>query len=276
MSDDVVVVAGRYRLVTRVGAGGMGIVWQARDELLRRPVAIKCARVNDPQSVERLKVEAAIAAGFDSPHIVTVHDVRVEDDTWWLVMEYVESRSLRQLMTDSGHVLTPARVAWIGWQIAEALREVHAHLVVHGDVTPENILVTANGTAKLADFGISRALGAEGTRTEGGMVQGKPRYLAPEVVRGEGAGRASDVFSLGASLFAALEGHSPYGRSDDVQTLLGRARDGRIDRPVASGELGPLLSELLRVRPTRRPEPGDVVRRLRTMAPPDDVPAPGA
>ncbi|MFI1379944.1 protein kinase [Embleya sp. NPDC020886] len=265
---------GRYRLLARIGAGGMGIVWRAWDELLRRPVAIKCARVNDPQSVRRLRDEAAIAASFDSPYIVTVFDLVVEHDTWWLVMEYVESRSLGQCMARPGQRPTPAWVASIGWQIAEALREVHAHSVVHGDVTPENILVTADGTGKLADFGISRALGAAGTGPRDRALHGKPGYLAPEVARGREVGRASDMFSLGASLFAVLEGQGPYGSADDPRTQWRRAREGRIDKPVASGELTELLQELLRVRPGRRPGPADVAARLRALTSPDDTTTP--
>ncbi|WP_126639052.1 serine/threonine-protein kinase [Embleya hyalina] len=266
---DEFVGAGRYRLLARIGAGGMGVVWQAWDELLQRRVAIKCARVNDPRSMGRLKEEAAIAARFDSPHVVRVHDLVVEGDTWWLVMEYVDSHSLGQLIARSEQRPTPAQVASVGWQIAEALRVVHAHRVVHGDVTPENILVTADGTGKLVDFGISRALGADGTRTRDGSVWGKPRYLAPEVARGRGAGRASDVFSLGASLYAALEGHTPYGDSDDPHVLLRRARSGNVDRPTASGEPARLIAELLHTRPGHRPEPAEVSRRLRALSSPD-------
>ncbi|OPC84662.1 hypothetical protein B4N89_30420 [Embleya scabrispora] len=259
--------AGRYELSTQIGSGGMGLVWLAKDTELHRPVAIKCARLNDVGSADRLREEARIAARFSSAHIVNVYDTLVEDDTWWLVMEYVPSRSLAQIIREQG-LFVPEQAMWIGHQVARALQVVHRHGVVHGDVTPENILVTGEWVAKLADFGISRALGAGGTGVGPGVAQGKPRYLAPEVVRAGRAGRASDMFSLGATLFAAIEGCSPYGATEDPITFVERAVEGLIDPPTRAGPLTRILTELLSVEPTLRPDATHVAERLAGASPP--------
>ncbi|MEU6854104.1 serine/threonine-protein kinase [Actinacidiphila alni] len=261
-------VAGRYVLLERIGAGGMGVVWRANDRRLNRMVALKCARLDDERAVERLKAEARNAASLHHPHIVAVFDHVEDDEGCWLVMEYVPSRSLAQILAEDGP-LPPEGAAAIGWQIADALEAAHVRGVVHGDVTPENILVTDEGIAKLADFGISRVTWTDATQQSiTGGVQGKPRYIAPEVANGEPVTRASDRFSLGASLFAAVEGRSPYGEAAHPMAFIGRAMAGRIEEPVRAGRLTGALTALLRLEPGSRPVAGDTRRALGDIAPP--------
>lgn len=256
----------------------MGIVWQAHDELLDRRVAVKCARPDDERAAQRLKKEARNAARLHHPNIVSVFDF-IEGgfgdggDVCWIVMEYVPGASLAGLVRERGP-LSPEEAAAIGCQIAAALAKSHAEGVVHGDVTPENILVTGDGVAKLTDFGISRALWSEVTMTVTGGVQGKPPYLPPEVARGGTADRKSDIFSLGASLFAAVEGQSPYGEASHPMAYVARAIDGSIETPHRAGPLGEPLAALLEVEPKQRPAAAKALRLLRQAAP-GAVPGPG-
>nr|WP_232546590.1 serine/threonine-protein kinase [Streptomyces antimycoticus] len=176
-------VADRYLLQEPIGRGGMGVVWRAHDELLDRQVAVKCARPDDDRAALRLTNEARNAARLHHPHIVSVFDFVEESEVCWIVMEYVSGGSLADMVRDRG-ALTPEEAGSIGCQIATALAKSHAEGVVHGDVTPENVLITEEGVAKLTDFGISRALWSEATMTRTGGVRGKPPYLPPEVARG--------------------------------------------------------------------------------------------
>ncbi len=248
----------------------MGIVWRAHDELLDRRVAVKCARPDDERAARRLKKEARNAARLHHPNIVPVFDF-IEDfveggEMCWIVMECVSGGSLADLVEERGP-LSPEEAGSIGCQIAAALAKSHAEGVVHGDVTPENILVAGDGVAKLTDFGISRALWSEVTVTRTGGVQGKPPYLPPEVARGASADRKSDIFSLGASLFAAVEGQSPYGEAAHPMAYVARAIDGAIETPHRAGPLGEPLAALLEVEPKQRPAAPKALRLLRQATP---------
>ncbi|MFC4031679.1 protein kinase [Streptomyces polygonati] len=273
------VIAERYVLRERIGAGGMGVVWQAQDRRLDRTVALKCAKVDDERAVVRLRREAANAAALDHPNIVSVYDYFHDGLGWWIAMEYVPSRSLAGVMAEEG-LLPPVRVAAIGRQIADALAAAHAKGIVHRDVTPENILVTgergemaATGetreeVAKLADFGISHALWGEtldGSTTGG--VRGKPRYMAPEVAKGHTASVESDLFSLGASLFAAVEGGSPYGEATSPMAYIARALAGQTRTPRRAGPLTRPLTALLRKNPRDRPTAARTRQLLEEIAP---------
>lgn len=237
-------VAGRYLLREPIGSGGMGVVWQAWDETLKRIVAVKCARPDDEQAARRLRKEAQYAARLHHPNIVPVFDFVEEtgegasaDATCWIVMEYVPSRSLAQIVADSGP-LPPEDAGSVGSQIAAALAKSHALGVVHGDVTPENILVTEDGVARLTDFGIARALWSDVTQTHTvttGVVRGKPKYLAPELAKGRPADEKADVFSLGASVFAAVEGQSPYGVAEHPMAYVARAIEGHLEPAERAG-----------------------------------------
>ncbi|MFE3599658.1 serine/threonine-protein kinase [Streptomyces sp. NPDC059142] len=261
-------VADRYLLRELVGKGGMGVVWQAWDEKLRRRVAVKCARPGDNEAAKRLEKEAQLAARLHHANIVPVFDF-VEEEACWIVMEFVPSRSLAQVVTEDG-LLTPEAAGSVGCQIAAALAKSHAEGVVHGDVTPENILVTDDGVARLMDFGIARALWSDVTETQtvSGTVRGKPKYLAPELARGRTADEKADVFSLGASLFAAVEGRSPYGEAGNALEYLARAVEEHIEPAERAGPLTAPLTALLEVDPRRRPNAAEAHRLLTRAAPP--------
>ncbi|MFF4607565.1 protein kinase [Streptomyces sp. NPDC001339] len=264
-------IARRYLLQDVLGSGGMGVVWRALDERLRRQVAIKCARADDARGAQRLVREAQYAARVHHPNIVGVFDILDEGDTCWIVMEYVPSRSLAQLMAERGP-LPPEEAGSIVGQIADALATSHEDGVVHGDVTPENILVTDKGIARLTDFGIARALWSEVTQdslhTTTGAVRGKPRYLAPEAAKGQAPDKKADVFSLGASLYAAVEGHSPYGEFEHVMGYLARALEGQVEPPQQAGPLTETLTALLDVDPRRRPDAAEARKLLMRVTPP--------
>jgi serine/threonine protein kinase len=195
------VIAGRYQLEEAVGTGGMGEVWRATDLELRRVVALKRATTGDSGETRR---EARIGAGLHHPNIISVFDVVIEDDRRWLVMEYLPARSLAEICRTDGPI-TPSLAADIGAQVATALSAMHAKGMVHRDITRANVLVTDNGTAKLADLGV--AMWDQVTLTGSAKTAGTPGYVAPEVMAGHRATPASDMYSLGVTLSAAVEGH---------------------------------------------------------------------
>jgi hypothetical protein len=245
----------------------MGIVWLARDQVLERQVAVKRAGVDDAQAAKRLRSEARNAGRLQHPQIVAVFDFIDEGAACWIVMEYVPSRSLAQIVALRGPI-PPEEAGAIGCQIADALAHSHAEGVIHGDVTPENILVTGDGVAKLTDFGISRALWTDVTHSRTGGLPGKPRYLPPEVARGGPVDRKSDMFSLGATLFAAVEGRSPYGEAEHLMTYVGRAAGGHVEPPHQAGLLTGPLTALLEVEPRNRPAATQIRKVLLDVTPP--------
>ncbi|MGW6458928.1 serine/threonine-protein kinase [Streptomyces sp. NPDC055078] len=261
-------IDGRYILRKRIGAGGMGVVWLAWDQVLERWVALKCARVSDGAEAERLRKEARNAGRLHHPNIVSVLHFFTDSTGCWIVMEYVPARSLRQLL-DERVTLPPEEAGALGCQVADALAVSHRAGVVHGDVTPGNILVTEDGVAKLTDFGISRVL--DGDTTVSGGLRGTPRYLPPEVAQAKRAGHASDVFSLGATLYRAVEGRSPYGDAEGPIAYLRLAAEGRVLPPVHSGPLTVPLTEMLRVDPEHRPTAAQARELMRTIPVPPTV-----
>ncbi|WP_433273931.1 protein kinase domain-containing protein [Actinosynnema sp. CS-041913] len=265
MADGGRLIAGRYRLLRRVGAGAMGVVWEALDERLGRTVALKeltpPTGADDSESVRRAAREARIAARVRHPNAVTVHDVVEDDGRPVIVMEYVPARTL----ADHG-TLPPERVRHIGAQIAAALAAAHRAGVVHRDVKPGNILLADDGTAKITDFGIARAAG-DVTVTRTGLLAGTPAFLSPEAARGAQPGPAADVFSLGATLYAAVEGQPPFGDSDNAIALLHAVATGRFRPPAQAGPLTDVLMDLLRTDPATRPTMAQAADRLRSPAP---------
>jgi serine/threonine protein kinase len=187
---------------------------------------------------------------------VTVHDIVGQDDTLYLVMEYLPSRSLADLLHDRETLPAP-EVAAIGGQLASALAAAHGEGIVHRDVTPGNVLITSSGVAKIADFGIARARG-DGTITGGGIIVGTPAYLAPEVANGGAAGYPADVFSLGATLYHALEGTPPFGTDDNPIVVLMRAARYEIAPPRHAGPLTDVLVRMLHREPAQRPTMAEV------------------
>ena len=275
MTDAVKLIAGRYRLVDQVGQGAMGAVWRAHDERLDRTVAIKHLG-HDPVSGKivdgRAMREARLTARLRHPHAITVHDVVEEDGKPYLIMEYLPSRSLADLLADQGE-LAPGRVAAVGCQLASALAAAHAEGIVHRDVTPGNVLISSSGAAKIADFGISRGTG-EGAVTGGGFIAGTPVYLAPEVAGGAEAGFPSDVFSLGATLYRALEGTPPFGTDENTITLLLRVARDEIIPPRHSGPLAEALVRMLHRDPEQRPTMVETQELLTAVAEGQPLPPP--
>ncbi|GLY40609.1 serine/threonine protein kinase [Amycolatopsis sp. NBRC 101858] len=259
MTDAGQLIAGRYRLVDRIGQGAMGVVWRARDERLDRVVAVKQLGY-DPsgggQGGPRALREARLTARLRHPHAITVHDVVEHDGAPYLVMEYLPSQSLADVLLER-ESLPADQVARIGEQVASALAAAHAEGIVHRDVTPGNVLITPDGVTKIADFGISRATG-EGTVTGGGFIAGTPAYLAPEVAGGAEAGFPADVFSLGATLYRALEGIPPFGTDDNTIVLLKRIARDEVTPPKHTGPLAEVLGRLLQRDPAQRPAMAEV------------------
>ncbi|WP_370968824.1 protein kinase [Amycolatopsis sp. cg9] len=261
----------RYRLLEPIGGGAMGTVWRAQDEKLDRTVAIKellLPHDHDEHRTEEAKNramrEARIAARLQHSHAITVFAVLEEEDRPWLIMEYLPSKSFAVLIREEPTTVDDA--IRVGAQISSALAGAHRVGVVHRDVKPANILVSEDGTAKITDFGISRAIG-DVKLTATGEIAGTPAYLAPEVARGEDASFAADVFSLGATLYAAVEGKPPYGTADNPIALLYKASSGEIEPPEKAGRLTPLLLRMLASEPAERPSMDEVERELVALLP---------
>lgn len=255
-------VAGRYRLRSKLGGGGMGAVWLAHDRLLDREVAIKqvltTAGLPEAEAArirEQIVHEGRVAAKLSHEHAIAVYDVVLEAGEPWLVMEHLPSRSVARALglVDTLPVL---EVAQIGAQVADALAAAHAVGIVHRDIKPGNILVADRGPrvgyAKLSDFGISRGAGDAADEPDG-IITGTPAYLPPEVARGAQPTTASDVFSLGATLYTAIEGQPPFGMDDDSEVLVHRAAMAQIIPPQRTGELTDVLLHMLEPAPQRRP-----------------------
>ncbi|MGY1659689.1 protein kinase [Geodermatophilus sp. SYSU D00705] len=268
-------VAGRYQLLDRIGGGGMGAVWLARDERLGRHVAVKQVLPPpgaDAAAVERQRQralrEGRIAARLSHLHAVSVYDVAVEAGSPWLVMEYLPSRSLAEVLHEDG-VLRVDQVAQIGAQVADALVATHDAGIVHRDVKPANVLIgqgpDVDGLVKITDFGISHASG-DVTLTQTGQITGTPAFLAPEVARGEEMTPASDVFSLGATLYTCMEGHPPFGMDDNPLRLLHRVAAGGPLPPRRAGSLTGPLTRMLADDPAHRPTMTEVRDELARLA----------
>lgn len=259
-------VAGRYRLGELLGVGGMGRVWLARDETLGREVAIKeivppaeLAALERAADRRRSLREARAAARLSHPNVVRIYDVLEADDRPWIVMEYVPSRSLQQVI-DADGPLEPRRVAAIGLEVLTALEAAHRAGVLHRDVKPANVLLASDGRVMLTDFGIATFEG-DGFMTGSGPVLGSPEYISPERARDGTAGPAADLWSLGATLYAAVEGRSPFRRPSSVETLTALA-DGAPDPARRAGVLRPVLAGLLRSDPAERIDLATTRRRL--------------
>ncbi|MEV4760915.1 serine/threonine-protein kinase [Micromonospora sp. NPDC049559] len=268
----------RYRLVRLVGTGGMGRVWLARDEMLHRDVAVK--EVVPPQWLtpdERAELrrrtlrEARTAARLSHPNVVRVYDVVHDGLNPWIVMEYVPSRSLHDVLTEDGP-LPPRRVAEIGLAVLAALRAAHAAGVLHRDVKPHNVLIGDDGRVVLTDFGLAKFDGGDGATTRPGVILGSPQYVAPERAADGLSSVETDLWSLGATLYAAVEGRAPYARETAMATLTALATTAP-DPPRRAGPLRPVLAGLLRRDPHRRLAPAEVERLLRRVrSAPDPAP----
>ncbi len=266
------VIAGRYRLQAPIGRGAMGVVWRARDQLLDRDVAIKevqIATTLTPQeranAYQRTLREAKTAARLSHPGVVTVYDVAEDEGRPWIIMQLVSAQSLDQVLAASGP-LSPRRTAEMGRQLLAALSVAHAAGVMHRDVKPSNVLLTRDDRAVLTDFGIATFAG-DARLTQTGMVMGSPGFTAPERIRGEDATPASDLWSLGATLYAAVEGHGPFERRGGAITIMSAVIHE--DAPVApsAGALAPVIAALLRREPADRPDAATAARMISDVLP---------
>ncbi|MFG3187866.1 serine/threonine-protein kinase [Streptomyces omiyaensis] len=265
-------VDGRFRLISRLGSGGMGTVWRARDIALDRDVALKEVRPPDPaaeaahpgltaQMRARAVREARALARLSHPHVVTVHHIvePADGSAPWIVMELVEGSSVADRLA-AGPLTVPEAVS-LGRQVLGALRAAHAAGIQHRDVKPANVLLRAEGGAVLTDFGIAVLDEATSRLTASGDLIGSAEFIAPERVRGEEGNPASDLWSLGMLLYVATEGHHPLRRATSLATVVA-VLDDPIPPPVRSGALGPVLTRLLVRDPALRPDGAELDRLL--------------
>ncbi len=259
-------IAGRYRLLEPVGSGGMGRVWLARDEMLDRDVAVKEFvppewMTDEEQARLRTRTlrEARSAARLNHPHVVRIYDVVHADDLPWIVMEYVPSRSLHQVIGEDGP-FEPGPAARIGLDVLEAITAAHRAGVLHRDVKPHNVLIGHDSRVVLTDFGLATFVD-DGSVTGPGMVVGSPQYVSPERARDGASTVESDLWSFGATLYAAVEGRSPFARDSAMATLTALATE-EADPPVRAGPLTPVLTGLLRRDPVERLTGAEVAERL--------------
>ncbi|MEX1658132.1 protein kinase [Streptomyces pseudovenezuelae] len=272
-------MTGRYRLVESIGQGGMGRVWRAADEMLDRQVAVKEMRIDglDAEDTrtrrERTLREARATARIDHPNVVRVYDVVDEGERLWIVMELVKGRSLERMIAEDGP-LGPRDTALLGLGLVRALRQVHARGVLHRDIKPGNVLVESGDRTGhrivLTDFGIAAMQDAKAL-TMVGMLVGSPDYMAPERVSGRPQGPPSDIWSLGATLCAALGGRSPFSRDTTLATLHAVLYE-EPELPAAAGPLADVLTALLEKDPSIRPGLDEVEVALHRVAFPAPTP----
>jgi serine/threonine protein kinase len=260
------VVAGRYRLRRLLGQGSMGTVWEAYDELLHRPVAVKQVRLQPgiPQAEadelrERTLREARAIAVVSHPNVITLHDVAREGDEPFVVMEYMPARSLAELLREFGALDVP-QAATVGYAVAAGLAAAHQAGITHRDVKPGNVLVAEDGQVKLTDFGIARNV-SELTMTKTGITLGSPAYISPEVAAGREVTSAADLWGLGATLFAAVEGRAPYDPDGPVLETLSAVIHGEVPTPADTGPLAEVIGALMVKDPAGR-APLDEVRKM--------------
>jgi serine/threonine protein kinase len=269
------VIAERYEVIRPVGRGGMGTVWLCRDKLLNRDVALKQIGTvpgEGAASTVRAMREARLSAALSHENAVSLYDIVHHDGSPWLVMEYVPSRTLGEILKQDGP-LPVRRVVRIGAQLAAALASAHTLGIVHRDIKPGNVLVGADDLAKISDFGIAR--GHQDARlTQTGLVTGTPAYFSPELARGGDPSQASDVWGLGATLYAAIEGAPPYGTQPNPLALLARiATEPPPPPPAGAGELKSTLAAMLDPDPITRMSMSAAHGALEGLAHPSDATA---
>ncbi|MFD6952569.1 serine/threonine-protein kinase [Nocardiopsis sp. NPDC060348] len=261
---------GRYQLVSEIARGGVGTVWRATDLVIDREVAVKELRLPADLSrsereslLQRTTREARVAGRLTHPSLVTVLDVVDEDDRPWIVMELVEASTLEELIQVGGP-LPYQRVAEIGLQLIDALKVAHVEGIVHRDVKPDNVMISQTGRVVLTDFGLA-AWNGESALSASGRIIGSPAYIPPERAKAGPVGPESDLWSLGATLYAAVEGHPPYDRKGYIKIL----RQEQLDEPAEAtnaGPLAPVLAGLLRVEPSERLTAENATKMLRIAA----------
>ncbi|UBU16763.1 serine/threonine-protein kinase [Nonomuraea gerenzanensis] len=269
MPGDLYLLAGRYRLIERLGQGGAGTVWRAIDEMLDRQVAVKQVRIPeglDPREraefADRAMHEARSAGRLRDPAIVLVHDVVLDGGRPWIIMDLTTGRSLDKVIKERGP-LPPGFVAAVGLRVLSALEVAHAHSLLHQDVKPANILLDADGTAMLTDFGIAAPMGGRGDMFGSA---GSPGYMAPERLNEQPSGPSADLWSLGASLYTAVEGRAPFERALPAAVAAAVLLHEPPFPTRAGHELGRLLMAMLAKDPAARPTAAQVRQALSGLA----------
>ncbi|GLZ38586.1 serine/threonine-protein kinase [Actinokineospora sp. NBRC 105648] len=267
-------VAGRYRLRRLLGEGSMGTVWEAYDEFLRRPVAVKQVRLPPDGEVaelrERTLREARAIAVVSHPNVIVLHDVAREDDEPFVVMEFMAAASMAELLTANGAMSTE-QAAVVGDAVAAGLQAAHEAGVVHRDVKPGNVLVGPDGRVKLTDFGIARNV-SERTMTSTGIMLGSPCYIAPEIASGEAVTPQADLWGLGATLFAAVEGHAPYDADAPAMEIVAQVVDAEVPSLTYDGPIHKVITGLMVKDPIERMPLREVRELLYPLLPPPGSP----
>jgi serine/threonine-protein kinase len=256
-----VVVDGRYQVRSRLGSGGMADVFLAEDQQLGRPVALKLLHrrfAEDPGFVERFRREAQAAAGLQHPNVVSVYDRGTYDDTYYIAMEYLRGRSLKQLIRDEAP-LDPIRAIEIATQILKAARFAHRRGVIHRDLKPHNVIIDDADHAKVTDFGIARAGASDMTET--GSIMGTAQYLSPEQAQGHPVSAGSDLYSIGVVLYEMLTGRVPFDGDSPVTIALKHVSEAPVPpsvlNPAVAPELEPVVLWALNKDPADRPYDAD-------------------
>ncbi|HWJ03342.1 MAG TPA: Stk1 family PASTA domain-containing Ser/Thr kinase, partial [Verrucomicrobiae bacterium] len=231
-------LGGRYEILFQLGGGGMALIYKARDTLLNRPVTVKVLRpeyTGDEEFVARFRKEAQAVAKLSHPNIVSVYDVGQENETHYIVMEYIEGRNLKQVIKELGTIPVKHAID-ITRQICEGLQDAHENGIVHRDIKPHNILVMDNGRIKVADFGIAQIMSSI-TITSSETIVGSVHYFSPEQAKGGSTSIKSDIYSVGVVLYEMVTGKVPYEGETPIAVALKHIQE----RPIPPGRLNPQL-----------------------------------
>ncbi|NMC28264.1 MAG: Stk1 family PASTA domain-containing Ser/Thr kinase, partial [Syntrophomonadaceae bacterium] len=239
---DATTLGGRYELLEIIGEGGMSTVYKARDRVLDRIVAVKILRsefASDKGFVEKFKSEALAVASFSHPNIVNIYDVGQENDVHYIVMEFVDGKTLKEIIREQAP-LSVAQAVNIAVGVCDGVHHAHEKGIIHRDIKPHNILITEQGMVKVADFGIARAISTS-TITYGKNIVGSVHYFSPEQARGEGINRTTDIYSIGCVLFEMLTGKVPFNADSPITVALRHIHD----EPPSPRSINPDIPEEL-------------------------------
>ncbi|MDO9574105.1 MAG: Stk1 family PASTA domain-containing Ser/Thr kinase, partial [Candidatus Contubernalis sp.] len=241
------VLANRYKIEEKIGDGGMAVVYRGHDKILNRSVTVKVLRAQfamDENFVRRFKREAQSAASLSHPNVVNIYDVGEEDGTYYIVMEYIDGKSLKELITEKGKIPVSTAVK-IAHQICEALVHAHKNKIIHRDIKPHNILLTRDGRVKVTDFGIAKAVTAATVTYDNNVVMGSVHYFAPEQAKGGIAGEKADLYSLGIVLYEMLTGEVPFSGETPISVALQHLQENIKSPKELNSEVPQILEEII-------------------------------